>query len=311
MLDLLHLPSRFRSTDVKIFTRLGNDTASLPVAGIPWLKPRGASMVFIICIGGGAGGGAGHTAASGNPRGGGGGGGSGGLATVLIPAAFIPDILYVQVGKGGRGGTGPITTAQEGDRSHVLLSPVTAITPMNVLIQSSNGQAQIGGFGSAVAGGGAGSGATVATIALMPLAGLGIFEFIAGQSGSAGGDETGAAGSSLSFPTTGIRMMGGSGGGGTTSANFAGGGITAISTSFLSGQRPIAAASGSNNGCGGTQLWEPFWSFGGLGGGASNAGIGGNGGNGAYGAGGGGGGGGTTGGLGGVGGSGIVFIISW
>lgn len=108
---------------------------------------------------------------------------------------------------------------------------------------------------------------------------------------------------------TSVLALGGAGGAGTMSADFAGGGYTAIANSWLSEKRPIAPAAGSFDGSGGTQLWNPFFSFGGVGGSSSNAGVGGNGGNGAHGAGGGGGGGGTTGGRGGNGGDGLVIII--
>src|ERR1041385_3769926 len=70
----------------------------------PWNKPRGVDMVFIYCLGSGAGGGAGLTGASGTSRGGGGGGGSAASTRLLIPAALIPDQLYVQVPAGGAAG---------------------------------------------------------------------------------------------------------------------------------------------------------------------------------------------------------------
>jgi hypothetical protein len=48
-----------------------------------WVKPRGAKMVNIICVGSGAGGGGGFQSGS-APRGGGGGGGGGGSPAIII-----------------------------------------------------------------------------------------------------------------------------------------------------------------------------------------------------------------------------------
>jgi hypothetical protein len=145
----------------------------------------------------------------------------------------------------------------------------------------------------------------------MPLAGLGHFDLIAGQAGQAGGVVAGGAGVNTTIATTSVITMGGASGAGTTSADFAGGGITAITDSFLSQIRPIAPAAGSNNGAGGFMNWKPLFSFAGLGGSSSNTGVGGLGGNGGPGSGGGGGGAGTTGGRGGDGGAGLVIIVSW
>ena len=41
-----------------------------------------------------------------NAKGGGGGGGSGAITTLIMPAIFLPDVLKVAAGAGGRGGTG-------------------------------------------------------------------------------------------------------------------------------------------------------------------------------------------------------------
>ena len=121
----------------------------------------------------------------------------------------------------------------------------------------------------------------------------------------------GAIGPPTSIATTSILTQGGAGGAGTTSADFAGGIITAITSSYLSEIRPQGAAAGSNNGSGGFLHRAPFFSFAGLGGSSSNAGVGGLGGNGGRGSGGGGGGAGTTGGRGGDGGGGIVIMTCW
>src|SRR6266566_4642662 len=88
-----------------------------------WSKPRGISMVYIFTISGGGGGGGGFTAAAAAARGGGGGGASGGAYRVLAPAMFLPDRLYVQVGKGGIGGSGSGVAGAVGDKTFVELYP--------------------------------------------------------------------------------------------------------------------------------------------------------------------------------------------
>lgn len=306
MLDLNHFPSSTGSDDVQIFNRPST------VTNTQWqtyLKPRGKTMLSILCIGGGGGGGGGFTRAAAAAGGGGGSGGSSAVTRVVIPFYFLPDVLYIQVGQGGQGVSSGGGTAGSGVLSYVAVAPNTTAT--NVLAVSGNAAAVGGGTGTGAAVGAAGTAGTIATIANCPLAGLGYYQFIAGQIGVAGGAVAGAVGTAQSIPTTSVITMGGSGGAGTTSADFAGGLFTAISNSYLSEQRPETPAAGSNNGSGGVQMWKPFFSFGGGGGSSSNTGIGGNGGNGAYGAGGGGGGAGTTGGRGGNGGTGIVIMTAW
>lgn len=308
MLDTFGIPSAFKG-DVQIFTRVSYGSA-VPVDSTSWHKPRGVSMVNILAIGGGGGGGGGFTRAAGNAGGGGGGGGSSGVTRVTCPAWLLPDELYIKVGHGGAGVGSGGGTAESGGTSMVAI-PGTEMVAINKLVASSGNPATGGGTGTGAAVGAAGTGATIATIGGMPFAGLGIFDFIAGQDGAAGGAVAGAVGTAITIPVTSVMCQGGSGGAGTTAADFAGGECTAITDSWLSQQRPATPAAGSNNGSGGPQIWKPFFSFGGLGGSSSNTGIGGAGGNGAYGAGGGGGGAGTTGGRGGDGGNGIVIITAW
>ena len=221
----------------------------------------------------------------------------------------MPDTLYIQVGAGGQGVGSGGGTAGSGVLSYVAIYPNT--TASNVLAVSGNAGAVGGGTGTAAAVGAAGTAGTIATIANMPLAGMGHFFLIAGNLGIAGGAVAGGSPTAQTIPVTSVLTMGGCGGAGTTSADFAGGLITAITSSWISEQRPQGAAAGSNNGSGGHTMWKPFFSFCGLGGASSNTGIGGAGGNGGNGAGGGGGGGGTTGGRGGDGGSGVVIMVAW
>jgi hypothetical protein len=140
---------------------------------------------------------------------------------------------------------------------------------------------------------------------------VGFYTFIAGNTGTGGGSQSGTAGSALTIPVTGIRATGGTGGGGTTSGNFAGGAVTALTNSDISLRRPQISDATTIHGSGGYKDTEQYWYWGGLGGWAINAGVGGNGGSGLMGSGGGGGGAGTTGGAGGNGGDGIVIITCW
>ncbi len=304
--DLFHLPPEFRG-DVQIFTRPCTVT---DIQWETWRKPRGVSMTHIICIGGGGGGGGGFTRSVGNAGGGGGGGGSSGIVTVTIPTFLLPEILSVQVGAGGAGVLSGGGTAPSGVLSFVAVAPNATAT--NVIARSGAVAATGGATGLTGGVGVQGVASTLALIATMPRAGLGQYTMIAGHDGTGGGAHTGANGTTMTIPATSVCCMGGTGGGGAQSGDFTGGPITAIAGSYLSEQRPIPSAAGTTGaGSGGPQVWEPFFSFGGMGGSSSNAAAGCAGGNGAYGAGGGGGGAGTTGGRGGDGGSGIVMIISW
>lgn len=68
-------------------------------------KPKGCSMLYILAVGGGSGGTNGATALGGR------GGGGGNVFVTILPAVFVPDIVYVSVGAGGiSGNTGNITT---------------------------------------------------------------------------------------------------------------------------------------------------------------------------------------------------------
>lgn len=306
MLDTRHLPTDTGASEVQIF----NQPAT--VTNVQWqtyMKPRGKTMLSILCIGGGGGGGGGFTGIAASARGGGGSGGSSAVTRVIIPFYFLPEVLYVQVGAGGQGVGSGGGVAGSGVLSQVAVSPNNGAT--NTIAVSGAVAAVGGGTGTAAAVGAAGTAGTIAAISAMPLAGLGNYQFIAGQIGVAGGAVAGAVGTAQSIPTTSVLTTGGTGGAGTTSADFAGGLWTAISSSYLSEQRPATPAAGSFSGSGGFNLWKPFFSFAGTGGSSSNTTAGGGGGNGGYGSGGGGGGGGTTGGQGGDGGSGLVIMTAW
>lgn len=300
MLDFGHLPTPTGNSDVQLFTC---PSTVNQLQWHTWLKPRGKTMMHAILASGGGAGGNGATGVAASARVGGGSGGSSGLTRLTIPLAFVPDALYVQVGRGGDSIIGnPLLSYIAAKYS--AATPGT-VNPNNIFAVSGAAAPTNGTIAGA-----AGAGGTIATIAAMPLAHMGHFDFIAGTNGASGGAAAGAVGGAAAQPTA-TPFWGASGGAGTTSADFAGGAFTANADSLFSEMRPATAAAGSNHGSGGFTLWTPFISFGGGGGGSSNAGVGGNGGNGGLGCGGGGGGGGTTGGTGGAGGSGFVLIICW
>lgn len=306
MLDTFHLPTAQGGADIQMFTGPATVTN---LQWTPWLKPRGKSMLHAICIGGGGGGGGGFSGGSGTNRGGGGSGGSSGITRVTIPLILLPDILYIQVGAGGVG-IGVGGTAGAGILSWISIYPHFENT--NILAVSGATPASGGANGTSGASGTFGSGGVIASIATMPLALMGQFNFSVGKDGVTGG-APGVAGTNLDFfsPTTTFGTMSGTGGAGVSSTDLAGGAFNTLANSLLRSYSPDAAPAGSNDGSGGPMIWKPFFSFGGMGGGSSNTGPGGNGGNGAYGSGGGGGGGGTTGGKGGDGGPGLVMMIAW
>jgi hypothetical protein len=293
---------------------------------IAWTRPRGISMVSILCVGGGAGGGGGR----GNitffsSRSGGGGGGSGGIGCYLFQACLLPDVLFVHVGLGGAGGAGGSSAngsnGSNGGISYVAFDMVSASTPQEIIAISSSGEAS-GGTGGGTTTGTGGAGAAAAATATNLISNvavcstLGLSHWMAGQAGGAGSNTTPGSVTAM----TGLPLTGGGGGGGVNIGNtqVAGGGITASST-FPA----VAGGAIASNGKDGLQFWYPglqyspyangvFRSCGGSGAGGNSGTPGNIGGNGAFGCGGGGGGGATTtGGAGGAGGNGIVIITAW
>ena len=97
MIDIFNLP------DDSINRQVFRVNSSGSTGWETWSKPNGISFVYILCIGGGAGGGGGR-GNSNNVGTGGGSGGSSAWSVGTFPACFLPDTLFVQVGKGGDGG---------------------------------------------------------------------------------------------------------------------------------------------------------------------------------------------------------------
>lgn len=291
MLDLTGFLDGAR--DVSIFNTTGGGNAWQT-----WVKPRGTKTVFIFCLGSGGGGGAGFSGASLTARGGGGGGGSSGQCMGQFQSHMLPDILYIQVGVGGVGGSA-------GALSYVSVLPLIAAA--NILAVSTTTNPGTGANGSATAGGAGGSGGGGPTPNNASFALLGNVVFQISQNARAGGAHTGAVGGSHTFLQSQV-VMGGMGGAGvgTTDNEFAGGAV--LVAGIMRGIDGGTAGGGAGNA--GYFIRKPFCMAPGSGGGSSGTGTGGRGGDGSYGCGGGGGGGGVTGGLGGRGGDGLVIIVS-
>lgn len=314
MFDPSPFPSR-PGVDVQVY----NPTTAVNVGGFQtWRKPAGVSMVEMIAISGGGGGGGGFSRAAGSAGGGGAGGACSGIARFLVPATFLPDTLYIQVGSGGQGGAAS-ANGNAGLNSFVLTSK-TAVLP-NIVCYSGVNAPGGGGAGTGAAGG---TGGTVPTIAVIqPINTLGIWFAIDGVVGAAGGAQTGANGVDITS-WSGTRIIAaGCGGAGCTTTDFNGGrvgpgAVTDIGnqTYYINAAAAIAAGGTGGtgvavNGSSGPKRLTPFFNAGGAGGGSNNVGQAGHGGTGGYGCGGGGGGAGTTGGRGGNGGPGLVVITSW
>lgn len=220
---------------------------------------------------------------------------------------MIPDILYLSLTVGPEGGSGATASRV----SRISIYPDTS-TNNTLLIANS-------GVGAANSTTTAGTGGAVAAIANMPLAGMGHYTPLVGQNGAS--SVSGAAGNSVTLPTTGLRVTGGAGGGGhlLNGAGFAGGSITGVGVfPTLPGGALGAGANGErgSNGC--QSVGRIPYFMGGAGGGGTTGNTnfaGGSGSAGSYGCGGGGGGagGGNVGapGGGGRGGDAFCYIMAW
>jgi hypothetical protein len=321
MLDFNHILSN-PNIDIQTFIGQAQTTAGAATGEWKtWRKPRGAKFVYIMAVGGGASGGVALN--TGTTSGGAPGGGSGAMSTLMIPAMFLPDVLYIQAGLGGSQPATLVSAALgvAGTITYVALEPWNTLAAQLTVLFASPGTATTAA--TTTTGGTGGTAAVIATIANMPLAGRGAYQFFVGQAGSAGGTNA-TAGVNLTLPTTGLIVTGGAGGGGspTGGAGNAGGNITGVGFGdnfpTLIGGTGAATATPATNGSGG-QIFRPFQHYGGAGGGGASgnnaAGIAGVGGNGAPGCGGGGAGGSNTTAptlaRPGDGGPGFVYIFSW
>ena len=287
-----------------------------------WIKPQNCKFVNFFLLGGGGGGGGGQGGATGTSRRGGGSGGAASLTKGLYSSAFLPDILYIQVGSGGNSGIGGTTNSNggAGTLSYVMITPDTTKSAENVLLQS--GAVAPGGGNSGVNSGTAGTAGTVWTYTNNIFKDFGSVDSWGGQVGSLG--QTTATPNNISV--SGVTSGGAPGAGmsgGTAQAGgsvLAGGSVPTMIGGSAGGSGTSTTAGG--NGSGGFMSFnpntigyatQPLIFLGGSGGGSSDGGTGGSGGSGSYGSGGGGGGAGFTnlGGNGGRGGDGIVIITFW
>ena len=171
-------------TIVNVYTTPGSDT---------WVKPAGATMVYVCCIGGGGGGGGGGYSSTSTGVYGGSGGAGGAVTYAMLPAEFLPSSVDITVGAAGVAGTG-------GGFGGTGTNSGT--------VGTAGGESKFGTFLRA-SGGDGGFGGTTTSISegqTPPSASTGMF------SGGAGGDadddqDSGAGGSST-------RHGGGGGGGG-------------------------------------------------------------------------------------------------
>jgi hypothetical protein len=277
-----------------------------------WKKPRGARWIYMLGVGGGGGGSCGNAAAN-STGGGGAGGSSGGQTTVMIPAMFVPDVLYIQAGAGGAGATTSAGFGTNGIATYVAIVPFTTLSPASTLLLANNGT--VSATAPTTANGGLAPGAVAAaTLAGMCLAGRGFTTLLTGQVGGAGGAAN-TVGPIVNLPTTGLMVTGGSGGGGVGSGQGGNIGTTGfLGTEFFPILQGSFAFSGQAGDSGfiARNFMMNYGGTGGGGGGGSSQGTAGS--NGAPGCGGGGGGGASNSfpiiAPAGSGGPGFVYIIT-
>jgi hypothetical protein len=299
----------------RIYT--GGDNTTTPATQFNiWNKPKGIRSVYILALGGGGGGGGGVEGTTTVARSGGGGGGAGALTRAIIPAAMLPDVLYIQPGSGGAGGAAA-GNGVAGEASYVLMHPDRA-SAQNAIMVANGGS---NGTGT----GGGGNGGTVGTNANSPGSFFGIFLSVAGQNGGAGSTGNATAVAGIATGAHPLASGGGGGGGraittgsGGSGANITTGGTcwptiaggTAGTTVSVGGRGNNGINYGANfiNNYQSISSYLPLISTGGSGGGSGTSGA--VGGIGGCGSGGGGGGAGPVagGGAGGRGGPGLIII---
>ena len=272
-----------------------------------WTKPEGCVMVMIEVAGAGGGGG------GGSPNSGlfvgGGAGGSGGFARVTVPAIFLPNDLYIFIGKGGAGGASS-ANGIDGGNTAISLSPNVNSTDSYICFASGGGNGARGPSGGA--GGAVG---TPAGVTSWRLGYLGLAQTsTVGQAGTNGGSSAAAVDFTISASTGNFYSATG-GGGRTASVGFKGGDIIGIDgiIQTIPGGAGNSVSGNGEPGQNGFTSFAPLFSVGGTGGGGTTTGgAGGRGGDGGFATGGGGGGAGTTaGGAGGNGGNGFAIITCW
>jgi hypothetical protein len=322
MLDFFHITAT-PGADIQYYVG-GQTTAATGDRYIrwqTWRKPRGAKWIYMLAVGPGGGGGAGFSGATG---GGGGGGPSGAQQIIMLPAMWVPEILYIQCGRGGIGAQTSASTSQSGGggvtggNTYVGIDTADGLPTNTMLIAAQSGGSSSATFPTATTGGAASLGPTSNSIASWVAGARGLYTSLNGQGGVAGGTNT-AVGSDLLIPNTGLLVTGGAGGGGSnTTTGSNGGAVTGIASSpFAQSLIPILLGGPAPGGIGtaGIITNNQLMFLGGAGGAGGTSTVApGRGGDGAPGCGGGGGGGGNGGaaavGVGGNGGPGFVYIIT-
>jgi hypothetical protein len=265
MLDFSNI---LNNPNIDVQTFIGPATASSAPEWRTWRKPRGAKFIYMIGVGSGSSGGCGLNSAT--TSGGGAGGPSGAQTVVMIPAMFVPDVLYVQTGAGGQQPAVLVSGALNvaGVASYVCISPYTSVTAAGTILFANGGQTGTAAATSTT-GGTASTAAIAATINNMPLAGRGFYQFFAGQAGTAGGTSSAGSLSSVAqtYPTTGLMVQGGQGGVGYTSVTSSGNN-SSTGAGFGDNFPSVVGAStadGTGDGSSGTMI-KPFQYTGGTGG---------------------------------------------
>jgi len=304
MLDLSHIPNS--QQDIKIFYANSGSFGYQT-----WQKPRKCNFVYILSIDGGGGGAGGVVAVGPGAQINSTGGGSGAVTRALIDSKFVPDTLYIKVGRGGKGGAAVTVNYTPGNNGEA--SGVFASSRLSSQALANASFSFLGGYTPAVGGALAASAGALATVAGSSYQSLlTTFTSIAGVSSA-----TIVTTAPVDIqPLASQIVTAGCGGAPVTSGSaFNGGSINSSSFSpRIAGG--IGDAALGTDGSNGFTSWKPFFSTGGAGGGNAHTsgGVAGKGGKGGIGSGGGAGGGaalGATSGAGGDGGDGIVIIISF
>ena len=226
-------------------------------------KPRGASMCLMFLL---AGGGSGASPNPGAAVSGGGGGGAGGATLALFPAILLPDVLWVNVGRGGARVTTSNTAGSAGQPTFVYADASNATN--NTIM----GTGTTGGGGGAVAGTAGAAGSTGAA-ANQGGHGLALSTYISGVAGAAG-----AAGAGGAITWGGGTRTWSGGGGGAGSNGGAGGNVTGTARYPTLAGGTTGGAANAGNGADGYYLLNTspfhFVAFGGAGGGGTTGGAG-------------------------------------
>jgi len=224
MIDFKHIIDR---TDANIQVFVGGKTRAEYTHYETWNKPAGVKWIYMMAVG--AGGSGSSTQAFGSSGPGGAGGGSGGQTTAFLPAFFVPDLLFVDVGAGGD----PVSAALA-DGIAGTHTDIRSDIGQNALVQQQVSfcfaYGGSGGVSPTVVstGGVGGTGASISQIANSVPSGRGLFSFFAGQSGTNGGNNGSSGlghGINQLYPSDGLCVTGGTGGGGggNTTAYYGGG----------------------------------------------------------------------------------------